>query len=53
LPPGDADAALASDAITVMDGLALCEEHIDWVVLPQHHIEEIERLAKLEKGMSE
>lgn len=33
-PPGDKDIAQAARAVTVMEGIAVCEEHIDWFSLP-------------------
>lgn len=32
-PPGDRDIMRATAAVTVMSGLAICEEHIDWISL--------------------
>jgi len=33
-PPGDSDATKATEAVTVMSGIAVCDEHIDWLALP-------------------
>lgn len=32
-PPGDRDITKASPALTVLDGIAVCEEHVEWVPL--------------------
>ena len=33
-PPGDRDITRAKKAVTVMQGFALCEEHVDWFAIP-------------------
>ena len=38
-PPGDRDITAAEMAITVMGGLAVCEEHVDWLSLPDSVVE--------------
>ena len=32
-PPGDRDITQATPAVTVMDGTAVCEEHVEWLAL--------------------